>query len=35
VTALSNQLVHCLREAGEESIETINAKFVDIFKKLS
>jgi DNA-binding FrmR family transcriptional regulator len=35
VTALSNQLVHCLRDAGEESIETITAKFVDVFKKLS
>lgn len=35
ITALSNQLVHCLQEQDEPNQEQILDRFIDVFKKLS
>lgn len=35
LTALSQQLVHCLTTSDDQSKEAITEKFINIFKKLS
>ena len=35
ITALSNQLIHCLNHSEDQSPEVITEKFINIFKKLS